>query len=739
MQPPPTPTQSAHARPPSSSPWRITAPALLALALLGAVGLGGAAHWLWQHTPDAGAVAQAARVVPSRIVAADGTLIYSVGERNAQPVTLSQVSPYLVAALLATEDRRFYQHRGVDPQRLLAAAWSTAQGRLQGGSTLTQQLARNVFPQRVGSDRTLMRKLRELVVALKIELAYGKDEILTLYLNQVPFLYNVTGVEMASRTYFDKPAAALDVHEAALLVAMLKGPAYFDPQRWPQRAQARRDLVLQLMARDGAITADAATQARQQPLSLQMRRHDLDPLHAPHFAQQVRRQAEAWATQRGIDLAREGLTFHTTLDLPLQALAEQAVERQATHLQEQARLAWTGTRADALPFERLWREQPELLQEAARQVAGHDDAGAAMLRALQARTRLEAGLVAMDPRSGAVRAWVGSRNWADDRFDHVAQSRRQPGSTFKPFVYGAALRAGMSPQDQLLDETPHIVLANGQVWSPKDAGGATGELMSLRAGLARSRNTITAQVMQRLGPAPVVRFARDAGIERADLQAVPSLALGTSSVTLLEMVRAYATLASLGVRRQPLLITHVTDRHGQEVDRFDSDPQPALGEDLSVQLVDMLREAVDQGTGRWLRTRFELRNDIAGKTGTTQRNTDAWFIAMQPDLVAGAWVGFNDARITLRGNGWGQGGHSALLLVGDLMREAQRSRLVDPSLRFPVVPAPPPAPRMPQPNAGDGPADSVWTRTQDGAVQSIKEEATSTTLASLHTVADTTR
>lgn len=689
--PPPALTRPAH----RLGTWRRLAVAAAATLALGMVAAAGGAAWLWQHTPDAAAVAQATQQVPSRIVAADGTLLDTLGDRTSQPVTLDQVSPHLVTALLATEDRRFYRHRGLDARRLLGAAWSTARGQVQGGSTLTQQLARNVFPDRVGHQRTLMRKLREGMVALKIEMAYDKDGILQLYLNQVPFLYNVTGVEMAARTYFDKPASELDVHEAALLVAMLKGPSHYDPQRWPQRAQARRDLVIQLMQRDGALSVQAAVQARQQPLSLKLRRLDLDPPLAPHFTVHARRLAEAWAATRGIDLGRSGLTFHTTLDLPLQALAEQAVLRQTGHLQARAQAAWTGTRRDAFPFEQLWREQPQLLQQAAQQAAGERDPSQALLRTLQAFTRLQAGLVAMDPRNGAVRAWVGSRGWHDDRFDHVVQARRQPGSTFKPFVYGAALMAGMSAQDELPDETPHIVLADGHVWSPTDAGGATGEPMTLRAGLARSRNSITAQVMQRVGPQRVMRFARDAGIETAELQAVPSLALGTSSVTLLEMVRAYATLASQGVRRQPLLITHVTDRHGQEVDRFDSDPQPALPADLSVQLVDMLRDAVNSGTGRWLRTRFELRNDVAGKTGTTQRNTDAWFIAMQPDLVAGAWVGFNDPRVTLRGNDWGQGGHSALLLVGDLLRQAQQQGLVDPTLRFPV---PPPAPPRPVPD-----------------------------------------
>lgn len=692
--------------------------------------------WLWHATPDAAGVASAVRAVPSRIVSADGTLLGVIGERTAQPVTLEQVSPHLVAALLATEDRRFHSHVGVDPVRLVAAAWRTIRGDTQGGSTLTQQLARNLFPQRVGSERSLMRKLRELVVALKIEQAYSKREILTMYLNQVPFLYNVNGVEMASRTYFDKPASDLQPAEAALLVAMLKGPGYYDPVRSPGRALARRNLVLEVMARHGGLARPVAMQAQQRPLALNLRRHDLEPLHAPHYVHHLRRQALAWADARGVDLSRDGLTIHATLDLRVQRLAEAAAQRQADFLQAQTASSWTAPGRDAEPFGELWRARPglwfELLQQSpayrralaqglpppqALDAARRDGEG---LRALvQAKTRLECGLVALDPRSGQVRAWVGSRDHGVDRYDHVALAQRQPGSTFKPFVYGAALRSGMNPWQTFVDESPHIALPDGKVWTPTDAGGATGEAMTLRTGLARSRNAITAQVMQRVGAPQVARFAQDLGVTEAQLAEVPSLALGTSPVSLLEMVRAYGTLASLGVRRDPVLIERIVDARGQELARFGSEPQAVVDEGTAVQLVDMLRDAVDKGTGRLLRTRFALRNDLAGKTGTTQNNADGWFIAMQPDLVVGAWVGFNDPRVTLRHRAWRDGGRTALLLVGDLLQALQREGRVDPTLRFPAPPPPPPA----APADLDGAEEAGATFASPGAEGSPAEAA----------------
>ena len=693
---------------------------LLPLLLLGGLG----AWWLVRTTPDALSVATQAAVRPTRIVSADGVLLETLGERIQQPVTLREVSPALVQALLATEDRRFYEHWGVDTRRLCVAAWESLAGDVQGASTLTQQLARNLFPQRIGNERSLLRKLRELTLALKIERAYGKDEILALYLNHVHFPYRVTGVEMAARTYFGKSASQVDLHEAALLVAMLKGPKRYDPLGAPERAKQRRNLVLALMEREGAIDAAARRRAAGQPLPTRVARQDLGPAAGPHFTRLVRAELMQWAESRNIDPHSEGLTVHTTLDTRLQALAEQAVQRQGDLLQAVAGSEWSRAGLRSGPpargalkadeaFAYYWQQQPALLAEVARETPAYRQARerglpgeqalrialadrAAMRAARLAKTRLEAGFIALDPRSGEVLAYVGSRDAAVDQFDHVGQALRQPGSTFKPFVYGAALLGGMPQDRSYFDEPPQVAMGDGTTWSPTDMSGATYEPLTLRQGLARSKNTITAQLMMEIGPQSVIRYARSLGIVKAELQAVPSLALGTSPVTLMELAGAYGTMAALGVRREPRVITHITDRNGHEVARFTSAPQRVLPEPHMVELVDMLRDTINYGTGGQLRSRFGIKADVAGKTGTSQRNADGWFLAMRPGLVMGAWVGFNDQRVTMRSNQWGQGGRNALLIVGDFMKAAGDARLIDLKERFPSPPPPPEPPPMPE-------------------------------------------
>ena len=694
---------------------------LLPLLLLGGLGT----WWLVRTTPDALSVATQAAVRPSRIVSTDGVLLETLGERIQQPVTLQQVSPALVQALLATEDRRFYAHHGIDARRLCVAAWESLTGDVQGASTLTQQLARNMFPKRIGNERSLMRKLRELTLALKIERAYGKDEILALYLNHVHFPYRVTGVEMAARTYFGKSASEVDLHEAALLVAMLKGPRRYDPLQAPERAKQRRNLVLALMERQGAIDAGARQRASAQPLPTRIERQDLGPSAGPHFTRLVRAELMEWAESRNIDPHSEGLTVHTTLDTRLQALAEQAVERQGDLLQSVADNEWSRASLRSGPpakpgamkadeaFAHFWQQQPALLAEVARETPTYKQARekgqsdeqalraaladrAAMRAARLAKTRLEAGFIALDPRTGQVLAYVGSRDASVDQFDHVGQALRQPGSTFKPFVYGAAIFGGMRQDHTYFDEPPQVAMSNGTTWSPTDMSGASYEPLTLRQGLARSKNTITAQLIMEIGPQSVISYARSLGIVKADLQAVPSLALGTSPVTLMELAGAYGTMAALGVRRETRVISHITDRDGHEVARFSSAPQRVLPEPHMVELVDMLRDTINYGTGGQLRSKFGIKADVAGKTGTSQRNADGWFMAMRPGIVMGAWVGFNDQRVTMRSNQWGQGGRNALLIVGDFMKAAGEARLIDMKERFPNPPPPPEPPPMPE-------------------------------------------
>lgn len=691
--------------------WRCLPWVVAGVVAVVAAGSAALVAMVWNDTPDAASVQTRIGGEPSRIVSSDGVILQVLEDRAQEPVTPAQVAPALRDALLATEDRRFFDHAGIDWRRIVGSAIATLRGDVQGGSTLTQQLARNLFPQEIGNRRSLMRKLREIVVALKLERHYDKQQILGLYLNQVPYLYNVSGVGAASRTYFGKPVSALAPHEAALLVAMLKGPAQYDPDRFPARALARRNLVLAQMVQTGRLDAATAGAEAARPLGVALQRSDTAIPPAPHYLRLVRQQLGDWAKAHGLHPQRDGLQVQVSLDTRQQALAEQAVARQTALLQAVAASEWSRAKLRAGPppargsaapaFAHFWQARGDLLSELLRATPAYRRAiaqGAAEADALQAgrqdpqladlqadRTRLEAGFVVLDPTTGAVRAHVGSRDFAQDRFDHVTQARRQPGSTFKPFVYGAALVGGMAPERAFVDTVVHYTTADGQDWAPSDAGGATGALMSLRSGLARSRNTITAQVMDEVGPSRVAGFAQALGVDRSPLQAVPSLALGTSPVTLLEMVRAYGTLAALGERRAPVFIERIADRDGRVLFEADGRVERVLDPQPAALLVDMLREAVDKGTGTQLRSVFKVRGDIAGKTGTTQNNTDGWFIAMHPRLVVGAWVGFNDQRVTMRSTEWGQGGRSALRLAGDFLAALQKANLMPLDARFPAV------------------------------------------------------
>jgi penicillin-binding protein 1A len=301
-----------------------------------------------------------------------------------------------------------------------------------------------------------------------------------------------------------------------------------------------------------------------------------------------------------------------------------------------------------------------------------------------AKSRLEAGFLAMDPNTGEIKAWVGSRDFEREQYDHVSQAARQPGSTFKPIVYAAALEQGITPDHPYLDAVTTIRFADGTEWRPTDNSGTTGRQLTLRDGLVYSKNTITAQVVRDIGVAPVVKLAQDLGVRTSKLAKVPSIALGTSPVTLLEMVNAYSTIAAQGEYRKPVFVRRITDRNGQVVADFGQQtPQRVLSQESAVTLIDMMRGVINRGTGTGIRYRFGITADVAGKTGTTQNNADAWFIMMHPNLVAGAWVGFNDNRVTMRSNYWGQGGHSAILLVGDFFKSVLGSGKISADALFP--------------------------------------------------------
>jgi penicillin-binding protein 1A len=688
---------------------------LAALLLLAAYALA-----LIPFTPAVDNVLKARNERPSVLLAADGSVLATFRRTNREWIPLDRVPKHVLDALIATEDHRFYQHAGVDWRRSLAAVAYTLRGERQGGSTITQQLARNLFPEEIGRARTATRKVKEMITAIKLERRYSKREVLETYVNTVSFHYNAFGVEMAARTYFDKSARALTIDEGATLVALLKGTSAYNPVSNPERARERRNLVLAQMVKHGTLTQPAYDKLSRRPLRLDFVRQDQETGPAPHFADVVRRWLLGWSELLGYNLYADGLVVQSALDVRLQSLANQAVARQLDALQAVADVEWgrassklLSTRMDAYrqarhktePFAHFWTTQAELVDAFIREspefarlldVGSTKDEALAQLRAdagymtalRERKTRLEAGLVAIDPRSGHVRAWVGSRDFSTDSFDHVQQARRQPGSTFKPFVYGAALEAGMDPQREFRNGPVAIRLPNGSVWKPTDASEVNGGRTSLEDGLVHSRNTITAQVIEAVGAPAVVAFAQRMGVRESKLDAVPSLALGTSPVSLLEMAGAYASIASLGEYRAPVLVTRVTDAQGRLVAQF-APPTAATHErvlqpDVAVQLIDMLRAAVDRGTGRGIRDVHGIQADVAGKTGTTQNGADGWFVLMHPQLVTGAWVGFNDPRVTLRSDHWGQGAHNALHVVGDFTQRALANRAIDPQAEFPT-------------------------------------------------------
>ena len=704
---------------------------LVAIGALGLALLCAYAVILIPFTPSISNLRKAKIDQPSVLMSVDGKRLATFKPMNREWVRLNQISPHVINALIATEDHRFYQHYGIDLRRTATGLLRVFVGDPEGGSTLTQQLARNLYPEDIGRKRTITRKFKETITAIKIEYAYTKKEILETYLNTMPFLYNAFGIEMAARTYFDKPAQKLTVIESATLIAMLKGTSYYNPVLNPERALRRRNLVLSQMVKRGGLSQADFDRLRTQPIRLDFERQPEPVGPAPHLAAHIRKWLIDWADRNDRDIYSDGLIVHTTIDSRLQALANQAVHRQTEALQAVADVEW-GVSSERLisssanayvemrrrvqPFGYFWKTKPSLIDVFISESAAYRRAinsGAtpeAAMKQLKSntefmtklradKTRLQAGFLAIDPATGHVKAWVGSRDFKTDQFDHVAQARRQPGSTFKAFVYGAALEQGMSPDKRFTDRAVEIPLPDGTVWRPSDSSEPTGQRMTAREGLIYSKNTITAQVMQEVGARKTAELARSMGVNRSKLDEVPALALGTSPVTLLEMVNGYSTLAALGEYRQPIFITRITDKNGNVLAQFENQSKRVLSPKTVGNLVNMLRGAVDQGTGQAVRTAFGIRADVAGKTGTTQKNTDGWFILMHRRLVAGSWIGFNDPRITMRSNYWGEGRHNALLLVGDFFQQTLSARLIDSGAEFPF----------------ERPHDSIWEPYLDAA------------------------
>lgn len=645
----------------------------------------------------------------SEVYAADGKLIGKYFIQNRTEVQYDEIPQAVIDALVATEDARFYEHGGIDQKSMMRVFFKSMLMRDKssgGGSTISQQLAKNLFPRKRYALLSLpINKLREMFTAGRLEKAYSKEEILALYLNTVSFGENIYGIETAARRFFNADLDELKLEEIAVLVGMLKANTGYNPRMHPEASERRRNTVLTQMMRYGFLEAAATDSLQQIPLEIDYTLYTYNEGLAPYFRQHLRPRLEEWlAKQKKADgseynLYTDGLRIHTTLNSDLQAYAEKAMQAHMSDLQTIFYAHWNkrdpwGKKTSVIEtaVERSERykglkkqkvEQAKIEEIFKTPVPmklfswqGELDTLMSPLDSVKYYQHfLHAGFMAMHPKTGQIMAWVGGIDHEFFKYDHVT-SQRQVGSTFKPIVYAAAIDAGIDPCTFYENEQQTYEGHND--WSPANADGKYGGAYSMRGGLQHSVNTVSAAVMMEVGITPALKFARKVGIKH-EVPKDPTMVLGTADLPLHEMVSAYATFANDGYYVDPVLLLRIEDRSGNVIKEFSpkGSKYRAMDERTADMIVSMLQGVADSGTAASLRSRYGLRNAIAGKTGTTQSQADGWFIGFTPDLVAGAWVGAEDRRVRFRSLRLGQGAKTALPIWAKFMQQVIR----DPNYR----------------------------------------------------------
>ncbi len=648
-------------------------------------------------------------------------------KENRVGVQYSDLSPYLVDALISTEDARFYKHTGVDSKSFFRAVLKL--GRAGGGSTLTQQLAKQLWSPRANNIfERAMQKPIEWVIAIKLERLYSKDEILTMYLNQFDFLYNAVGIKSAAQVYFNTTPAELKIEQSAMLVGMCKNPAYFNPIRKPERTLARRNTVLGQMCKYEYITIAERDSLSALPLGVTYHSVDHKQGLAPYLREHLRLVLTAkepkesnypeWNKQQyaadkyewdhnplygfcnkntkpdgsHYDLYQDGLRIYTTIDSRMQRYAEEAVHEHMTYMQE--RFFREKKNKSYAPFARdLSKDEiAGIMKRSMRQTDRYRNMkkfGASeqeIENAFNTPTEMQVfhyegvrdttmtpmdsirwqkyflrcGFMSMDPHNGHVKAYVGGPDFAHFQYDMVTMGRRQVGSTVKPYLYTLAMDEGMWPCDKTVNDSISLVDANGNVWTPRDDHDKNrGDTVTLQWGLQQSSNWISAYLMSLFTPEQLVRLMRSFGI-KGQIDPVVSLCLGPCEVSVREMVDAYTTYPNKGIRVEPLFVTRIEDNNGNVIANFLPQTHEIISELTSYKMVHMLRNVVDHGTGVRLRFRYKLTAPLAGKTGTSQNNSDGWFVGFSPSLVSGCWVGGEDRAIHFDTMADGQGASMAL-------------------------------------------------------------------------------
>jgi penicillin-binding protein 1A len=594
---------------------------VIALSILLVLGLS-AFGWLWFGPCGLGGCAPVSQLEQfqaegSQLFDMNGKPFGTLATVNRRVVPLDSLPEYLPQAVLAVEDRRFYQHGGVDWRRFMGALVRNvrARGVEEGGSTITMQLARNLFPEKLDyRDRSIRRKVLEVRVARQIERALDKRKILELYLNHIYLGEGAYGVDAAAQTYFGKPATELTLPEAALIGGLPQSPSRINPRENREAARIRRNLVLREMAKAGFITPQQAQEATASRIRL-ARRTDTGTGRGSYFIERVRRELEE---RVGPEFYTSGLRVYTTLDPAAQAATEEEVARQA----------------DAIEAGRFGAYRHPTWPEA----RGETEEGAT--------TYLQGAAVVMEARTGAVRALVSGRDYDDSKFDRIWQGMRQPGSAFKPFVYLTALERSVPPTRKIQDAPVRLVLSGGETWEPRNYTGRYDGPITVREALTRSKNTVTVQLAQEMGMSSIIQTARQMGIT-TPIPNVPSTALGSAEVRPIELVRAYAALASGGWLPEPHVIERIEDRHGEVIYRAEGQRDRVIDPAAAYVLTTMLRDVVDRGTGTPVRA-AGFRGPAAGKTGTTNGATDIWFVGYTPELVGAVWFGLDRPATIVR-------------------------------------------------------------------------------------------
>ena len=702
--------------------------------------------WLFGGMPSLKALENPKSEEASEVYTADNQLLGKYYVENRTPIEISQVSPNVTSALLATEDARFTKHSGIDPRSLFRAISGFLTFRdassSGGGSTLTQQTAKNLFDTRQEELRgvlghvpvlnLIIAKTKEWILAVRLERNYTKQEVMMMYLNTVSFGNNTYGIKTAAKTYFSKEPWNLNVEEAAMLVGMLKNPTLYNPRLFEERTKERRNVVLSQMKKYKFLTAEQYSTYKSKPLKLDFSVENQNTGMAAYFRSVIRDDIKQWIKQYNeenpgadLDLYTSGLKIYTTIDSRMQAYAEEAVMTNMRDQQRKFYEHWRGRNPWVQKDTRTKKyvEIPGFINDAVKRTARykqlkayyHDDEKAiwenlrkpvkmkvfvyggrrnekdttmSPVDSIKYYKRLlNTGFMSMDPRNGYVKAWVGGINFKHMKFDHVRQGRRQPGSTFKPFIYLTAIDQGfVTPCSHLTDQPTTFAHGednnNGPAWTPKNSTGRYSyQSLTLREALGQSINTVSAQLIKKTRSAEVIKYAHDMGIQSKDLRADPTICLGTSDVSVYEMVAAYCAFANGGMRVRPMMLVRITDKNGNVLKAFTPDAKHVISANRAYEMLHLMRGAVEEpnGTAQRLRTQYKLLeggNEIAAKTGTTSNYSDAWFMGMTQHLVSGLWVGGDARSIHFRDISLGQGGRLAMPAWALYMQKVYK----DPSL-----------------------------------------------------------